>query len=138
MKLPAACRGKSTLPDTVTRSGYTTPVRAVISSSITNALRNSEASDLNIFILQTSCKMKSNQQQINELDPNEWNNQPPQAVDQQVVFEQAGRADGPVLHTFQCEWDQENDDQRVENHRRQNRALRRCKPHDVKAIEHGI
>ena len=67
-----------------------------------------------------SGQMHGDQQQVNRLDADERNNQASQAVNQQIAAQQHSRAHGTVLDALERQRDQEHDDQRVENHRRQN------------------
>src|SRR4029077_4493933 len=69
---------------------------------------------------------------VAELDAGEWDHDSADAVDQEVAAQQSGRADGAIFHSPQCQWNQGDDDKRVEDDRREHRALRRLQAHDVK------
>ena len=59
---------------------------------------------------------------------------PPSAVDEQVVAEQQRGADGAVLDAAQRERNEGDDDERVEDDRAQDRALRRREVHHVERV----
>ncbi len=43
-------------------------------------------------------QMQRHQEHVDQFDADEWGDQTAYAVDEQVVTQQAGRADGPVWH----------------------------------------
>jgi hypothetical protein len=53
----------------------------------------------------------------------------------QVAAQQRGSADRAVLHALERQRDQEDDDQRVEDHGRQDRRLRAGQVHHVEGRE---
>ncbi len=61
---------------------------------------------------------------VDRLDADERNDDAADAIDQQVAGQNRGRAERTIRHAAQRERNQRDDDQRVENDRRQNRALR--------------
>ena len=63
--------------------------------------------------------------EINCLDSHERNKDAAYSVDPQVAAEQCRRANRPILDAFQGERNECDDDQRIEDNRRQDRALRR-------------
>src|SRR6201991_3039408 len=71
------------------------------------------------------------QQHVDELDAYERHDHAAQAVHKQVAAKQRGGAQGAISHALQRQRDEEDDDQRVEDHRRQDRALRRGQVHHV-------
>src|SRR5215469_15178478 len=68
---------------------------------------------------------------VDQLDSNERQQDTPGAVDQKISGQDLGRPQGPESDPLQSQRNQSNDDQRVENHRTQNCALRRFQKHDV-------
>src|SRR5579872_7476017 len=75
-------------------------------------------------------------QHVNQLDPEERNDDSAKAIQQQVVAQERGRAQRAVLHAPQRQRDQGHDDQRIENDRREYRRLGRPQMHDVQRIQH--
>ena len=82
------------------------------------------------------CQPGSGDEHVNELDPDERNNDSAGAVDQKIVAQQRGRAHGAICHAAQRQRDQRNDDDRVEDHRREHSRLRRPQVHDVQRVQH--
>ena len=62
--------------------------------------------------------------EVDRLDADERHDDAAEAVDQEVAPQQRRRADRPVAHAPQRQRDQGDDDQRVEDDRRQDGALR--------------
>src|ERR1700680_1895263 len=75
---------------------------------------------------------------IDELEADEGDDDAADAVDDQISAQYDPRWCRPILHTAQRERNQSDDDQRVEDHARQNRGLRRVKAHQVERAERGI
>src|SRR5262245_21917773 len=69
--------------------------------------------------------------EIDELDPNEGEQNSTEAVDEEVPAQQRGRTDGSILHAAKRERYERRDDEGVEDDRRENGALGRAEAHDV-------
>ena len=67
--------------------------------------------------------MQCRQQHVNQLDPDERRDHTAYAVDQDIVAQQACRAQRTVWHAAQSKWDEGNNDQRVEDYCREDRGL---------------
>src|SRR5580704_8525895 len=76
-------------------------------------------------------QMQGGDDHIDRLDADERNDDAPDAVDHQVAAQQRAGADGAIGHALQSQRNQRDDDQRVEDDRRQDRALRARQMHDV-------
>src|SRR5512143_2912216 len=85
-----------------------------------------------------SHNMQNCYQNIDHLDPDERHDQSAEAVNQGVVAQHHRRAEGPVFHAAKGQGYQEDDDQRVKDHRGQHGALRSCQAHDVERSERRI
>ncbi len=68
---------------------------------------------------------------INDLDADERNNDAAEAVDQKIARQQCACADRLISNALQRKRDQRDNDECVEDDRREDRALWGCKPHDV-------
>src|ERR1700733_11949502 len=68
---------------------------------------------------------------IDQLDSNEWHNNAANTVDPEIAAQQNRSSHGPVLYPAQRKGNQGNNDQGIENNRRQNRRLRRLELHDI-------
>ena len=68
---------------------------------------------------------------VDDLDSDERNDETAESVNEQVAAENVHRRRGAELHAAQRERDQEDDDDRVEDHGAENRAVRRVQLHDV-------
>src|SRR3984893_798239 len=86
----------------------------------------------------SSSKVNRADDEVDELDANERNDDPAEPIDEKITPQNACRPDGPVSHPAKRQGDQRDDDQRVENNRRQNSALRRREMHDIEALQLGI
>src|SRR5882724_7600416 len=83
----------------------------------------------------SSNQMRQYEAHVDELDTGEWNQNATEAVDEEITPQEYRRTERPVLDTLQRERDQEHDDQRVEDHRRQDGGEWRCQVHDVERVE---
>src|ERR1700722_6530541 len=97
----------------VTSKGYAIPVIAVNSANNTNKGRSSR------FMATSLDQPQCRERHVDRLDADERNDDASHAVDQQISAQERGGAERPVFHSLQSERDQQDDDQRVENHRRQ-------------------
>src|SRR3974390_51940 len=70
--------------------------------------------------------------QVDRLDTDERNDDSAYTVDQQVAPQQRGGADRTIADAAQRQRNEGNDDQRIEDDRGQDRALRGRQAHDVK------
>src|SRR5579871_5590095 len=73
--------------------------------------------------------------EVDDLDANERRDDAAQAIDQEVALQEAPGADRTVFYAAQRERHQRNDDQRVEDDRREDRAPRIGQLHDVERAE---
>ena len=67
-------------------------------------------------------------QEVDGLDPHEWNDDPTDPVDEQVPLQQRPGTDRAIGDPFERERDQRDDDQRVEDDGGKDGALRRGQP----------
>src|ERR1700682_6547161 len=65
------------------------------------------------------------QQQVDQFDANERDDHPAEAVDQQIASKDAAGAERTISDPFQRQRNERDDDERVENHGRENGGLRR-------------
>jgi hypothetical protein len=63
-----------------------------------------------------SCQPDAGDDHVNQLYPDERDDDAAQAIDEQVAPQQDSRAKGPVLHPAQRQRNQRNDDDGIENH----------------------
>src|SRR6185312_9077940 len=75
--------------------------------------------------------------EVDELDPDERDDQAADAVDPQVPAEQRLRGGRTVADAAQRQRDQRDDDQRVEDDRRGDRRLRAAQVQDVELLQGG-
>src|SRR5579885_1186745 len=75
-------------------------------------------------------QVQRDEDQVDELDANERQDNAAEAVEQQVAPQDRRGAERAILHAAQGQRNQRNDDQRVEDYRREHRAMRRRQPHD--------
>src|ERR1700738_2179196 len=73
--------------------------------------------------------------EVDRLDADEWNNDAANAVNQQIAAQQRARADRTERDALQCQRNEGDDDQRIEDDGRQNRALRARQVHNVERLE---
>src|SRR5215468_10645318 len=73
--------------------------------------------------------------EVDELDPDERDDQPAEAVYPQVPAQQRARRGRRVPDAAQRQRDQRDDDQRVEYDRRRDRGRRAVQPHDVEVAQ---
>src|SRR5579883_1863914 len=132
MRLPAACLGNAAFATPFTSSGYATPVIRVSARSATSAGRICESMAL------ASRQVKSDEEQIDDLDADERHHDAAEPVDEQVAAEERVGPHGAVADAAQGERDEEDDDDRVEDDRGEDRALRRREAHHVEPVERGV
>src|SRR6267154_3443031 len=89
--------------------GYSTP-------NITVVTRVNHSAIKRFFFITPSNHPKIRQQYVDKLDSDKRSNNSTHAIEQQVPLQQSRRAERPIPHATQCEWDQGDDDQRVENY----------------------
>src|SRR5215831_14763234 len=80
-------------------------------------------------------EMQGRDGKVDRLDPNERNDHAADSVDQKVEAQQSGGTDRTIADPFQRQWNERDDDQRVEDDGGQDGALRRCKPHDIECLQ---
>src|SRR5450759_4725243 len=79
---------------------------------------------------ETSNQMESDEENIDRLDPRERHEDAADAVEHQVSSENPPRAEGPVRNAPESQWDQGDDDERVEDDRGEDGTLGRGETHD--------
>src|ERR1700735_3708558 len=130
MRLPSAWRGKTTCATPVMTSGYTIPRRSVISARRLTAGRMSRTS---IRILLSPAGRRQNH--VDDFDSGERHDDAAQPIYEQVAAQERTCAERPVLHALDGERYQYDDDQRVENHRREDCGVRRRQVHDIERTQ---
>ena len=81
--------------------------------------------------------MQGDEGQVDELDADERGDHAAEAPNQQVAAKQGVGPDGTILHALQGDGDQQRDDDRVEDHGREDRRGGRVQVHDVQRLEPG-
>ena len=81
--------------------------------------------------------MKRANNHIDELDSEKWRNKAAETINKKIAAKKSGCADRTVTNTPERQWNQCDDNQRVEDDRRKNGGLRRGKAHDVEDAELG-
>src|ERR1017187_5199074 len=76
-------------------------------------------------------KMQEAQQPVNCPDARERRNDSSEPIDQKIAAQQRARRQCAILHAAQRQWYKRDDDQRIEDDRRENRALGRMQAHNV-------
>src|SRR5215470_17836524 len=99
------------------------PVMAVRNRVIRMAGRISE-NIVYAFFWVASGEVQRRDEDVDRLDPDEGDDDAADTVDQEISPQDRRRADGTELHAAERERDQGDDDQRVEDDRRQDRAPR--------------
>ena len=79
--------------------------------------------------------MQTDHDHVNQFDANERCNYTAHSPNQQIATQQRVGADGTILHTFERDRNQQRNNNRIENHRRQNRRSGRVQIHDVEWLE---
>src|SRR5580704_5584180 len=87
---------------------------------------------------ETLSEVKGGDDDVDRLDADEGQDEAAQAIDEKIAPEQGRRADRPVSDALQRQGNEGDDDQSVEDHRGQDRGLRRRKAHDVERSEDRI
>src|SRR3981081_3044221 len=109
--------------------GYSTPNITVVTRVNHSAIRR-------FFFITSSNNPKIRQQYVDKLDSDKWGNNSTNAIEQQVPLQQSCRTERPITHATQSEWDQGDDDQRVENYGGKDGGLGRAKVHHVQGTQH--
>src|SRR5260370_5308199 len=125
---PLARPGNSTWARPVITSGYKTPNITVVTNVNHTAIRR-------FFFIGSSNNPKIRQQYVDKLDSDKRGNDSTHAIDQQVAAQQGRRTQWTIPHTAESERNQGDDDQSVENHRRENCRLRRAEMHYIQDAE---
>src|SRR6266436_5484223 len=90
---------------------------------------------MNVRTKFTSCEMERRDNQVDGLDSHEWNDHASEAVDEKIAGQNRGGAERPITHAAERQRYQRDNDQRIEDDRGQNRALRRREMHHVEALQ---
>src|SRR4029077_13007221 len=83
----------------------------------------------------SSGEMQGGDREVDRLDADERDDHAAAAVDPQVAPQQWAGPDRAIAHAFERQRNERDDDQRVEDDRRENGALRRRQPHDVERLQ---
>src|SRR5271169_7257275 len=127
---PFACRGKAHCASPVTTSGYTIPSSTVVASVI-----QIEISKFFFIIRSPLSQSDVRDNHVNQFDPDKRRDNSAQPVHQQIPPQQCLRAQRPVFHSAQSQRHQRNNNQRVENHRREYRRVRILQSHHVQDFQ---
>src|SRR5450432_4657330 len=111
--------------------GYMPPVMTM--RTIVNAMAGQSC--LRSMIARPLDEVQGNEEEIDDLDAHERHDETAESVDQQVPAENHGRRRGAILDAAQRERNERDDDERVENHAREDRGLRRVQAHDVERLQ---
>src|SRR5262245_465070 len=76
-------------------------------------------------------QVKCGDDKIDQFDPNKWNDETAEAVDQQIALQNGERAHRFVSHAAQRQRNKSNDNKRIENDGAQDRAGGSAQVHDV-------
>src|SRR5229473_246610 len=114
---PLARSRKSTCASPVTASGYRNPKITVVTNVNQNEMRR-------FFFIRPSNNSEIRQQYVDEFDSDKRCNDPAYTVDQQIALQQGRRTQVPIAYAAQSEWNKSDDNQCVENHRREDGRLR--------------
>src|ERR1044071_10137637 len=99
-------------------------------ASITVTKTAPRISEKNVFI--ESNEFQCRDDQIYQLDTQERQDDAAETVNQQVALQNGERADGLICHATQGQWNERNDNERVENDCAENGAGGAVDPHAVK------
>src|SRR5688572_18932700 len=127
---PLAWRGKRSCARPVTTPGYTKPVRAH-STTVSNSAGLTWWRSMAI----ASDESKDDEKQVEQLDAHEGHDQAAEPVDEQVAAQHGRGGSRTVGDAAERQRDERDDDERVEDHARQNRRLRRVQSHHVQRPE---
>src|SRR3984957_496376 len=84
-----------------------------------------------IIVLQNLREMQRGENHIDDLDADEGHDDAAKTVEHHVLEQHAVRTLRLIPYAAQRQRNQRDDDERVEDDRRKDRALRRRQPHDV-------
>ena len=76
------------------------------------------------MFLKRLCEMNGHKKHVDGLNADEWSDDPPQPVDQDIVCEYLDCTDGPVFDPGKRQWNEGDDNQGIEDHGTQNGASR--------------
>src|SRR5437899_12163536 len=79
--------------------------------------------------------MKPSDDQVDQLNVDEWRDDSTQSIDQQVAPQQRVSANSPIAHSPKSQGNQNDDDYGVEYDSRKHSRLRSLQSHDVEHIE---
>src|SRR5215469_7653781 len=83
----------------------------------------------------SSNEVEGRDENVNGLNADERHDDAAQTIDEEVATQERSRTDRSEGNSFERQWDQRDDDKRVENDGRQNGALRRLQAHDVERLQ---
>src|ERR1700721_4043710 len=83
-----------------------------------------------------SGEMHGIERQIDKLDSNKRHNDATDAIDNEVSAQQRLRRARLIFHALQSKWNESNDDQCIENNRREDCRVRRGQMHDIEGVTH--
>src|SRR5215472_1196288 len=84
---------------------------------------------------QSSRKADGGHEHVDELDADERDDNAAKAVDQKIAPQDAGGTHWTIGHAPQCQRNERDDDERVEDDRREDGALRSRQVHDVERLK---
>src|SRR6185437_6032766 len=105
------------------------PVMIVMTTIIMMAGR------ISFSIVLSSREADGGDNHVDRLDADERHDDAAETVDKKIASQDARRADRAVTDTFERQRDQSDNNERVEDDRRQNGGLRPREPHDVECLE---
>src|SRR6202049_1997733 len=109
-----------------------------VSADMTTSIRSAGVNCANMVVLLVSGQVQRYQQQVDQLDADEGEQYASAAIAQHVSPQDGCGTDRAVFDALERQRYQSRNDQRVEDYRRQDGAVRRRKVHDVEGGEHGI
>src|SRR5713101_9005742 len=90
---------------------------------------------MNVRTKLSSCEMKRRDYHVDSLDSQKWNYHAAEAVDEKIAGQNRGGTERTITHAAERQRYQRDNDQRVEDDRGQNRALRRREMHHVEPLQ---
>src|ERR1700745_2692254 len=82
-----------------------------------------------------SGEMQGRNDNVDGLDADERDDDAADAVDPKIAAEQRAGADRAITHPFEGQWDERDNDQRIEDNGGEDCALRRLQMHNVERLQ---
>src|SRR5580700_9653125 len=86
----------------------------------------------------SSSQVQDRDHEIDGLDADEGDDYAADSIDQKIAQKQWTGADRPVAYTLQRQWNECDDDERVEDDCRKDRAFRRFQLHNVERVKRSM